>query len=89
MSYILPNFSFGIILLDFYIQGGPTSILALDVGVAWASLILVTPIYVMLYMYLDAILPNEFGIRQSCCFCLKKKKLVPSFEEEDEEAFDS
>ena len=24
-------------------------------------------------MYLDAIVPNEFGIRQSCCFCLKKK----------------
>jgi hypothetical protein len=40
-------------------------------------------------MYLDAIIPNEFGIRQNCCFCLKKNKLAPSFEEEDEEAFDA
>jgi hypothetical protein len=74
-------------LLDFYIDGGPASILDLNVNVAWASLVLVTPFYVGLYMYLDAIMPNVYGIRQSCCFCLKKKKLVPSFD--DEEALDA
>ena len=63
LSYILPNFSFGIILLDFYINGGPETILDLNVNVAWISLALVTPIYVMLYMYLDAIMPNVYGIR--------------------------
>ena len=74
-------------MLDFYIDGGPASILDFNVNVAWASLILVTPIYVALYMYLDAIMPNVYGIRQSCCFCLKKKKLILSLD--DEEALDA
>ena len=63
LTYILPNFSFGIILLDFYINGGPALILDLNVNVAWYSLLLTTPVYVALYMYLDAIMPNVYGIR--------------------------
>lgn len=85
LSYILPNFSFGIILLDFYIKGGPTTILDLDVTVAWVSLVLIIPVYVALYIYLDAIMPNVYGIRQSCCFCLRKQKVKHNYKDEDDE----
>jgi len=43
----------------------------------------------MLYMYLDAIMPNAFGIRESCCFCLKKKRKIPQFDADEEEGNDA
>ena len=45
-----------------------------------------TPFYVLLYMYLDAIMPNVYGIRQSCCFCLRKRRQIPDSEADEEEA---
>lgn len=64
--------------------------LDLNVKFAWTSLVLVTPLYVFLYMYLDAILPNIYGIRQGCCFCLRKKKKPALIEDNglDEEVND-
>jgi hypothetical protein len=38
---------------------------------------------VLVYMYLDGIIPNSYGIRQSLCFCVKKRKsYVPSDDNE-------
>lgn len=34
-------------------------------------------LFIILYFYFDAILPNEYGIKKQCCFCFnicKKKK---------------
>jgi hypothetical protein len=57
--------------------------LNLNINVAWWSLALATPFYVLVYMYLDGIIPNSYGIRQSLCFCVKKRKsYVPSDDEE-------
>lgn len=63
--------------------------LDLNINVAWISLFLVTPLYIILYMYLDAIMPNAFGIRESCCFCLKKKRKIPQFDADEEEGNDA
>jgi hypothetical protein len=41
---------------------------------AWAALILSLPAYYFLYVYLDQIVPNTFGISKSCCFCFKKRR---------------
>ena len=41
---------------------------------AWAALILSLPAYYLLYIYLDQVVPNTFGISKSCCFCLKKRR---------------
>jgi hypothetical protein len=61
-------------MLEFYIRGGPKILLGLDVNVAWWCLGLATPFYLLLYMYLDGIIPNAYGIRESLCFCLKSTK---------------
>jgi len=72
--YIIPNFSFGVILVDYYIHNGAQAVLGLEVSVAWVSLLFSIPFYVGLYMWLDAIIPNTYGISESLCFCLKRKK---------------
>jgi ATP-binding cassette subfamily A (ABC1) protein 3 len=72
--YVIPNFSFGVVLIDYYIHDGAKVILGLHVSVAWVCLLLSIPFYFCMYMWVDAIMPNTFGIRESLCFCLKKKK---------------
>jgi ATP-binding cassette subfamily A (ABC1) protein 3 len=64
--------------------------LGLDVNVAWWCLGLATPFYLMVYMYLDGIIPNAYGIRENLCFCCRRNK-KPRFDpndmiQQDEEA---
>ena len=71
VGYVLPHFSFGIVFLEFLTKGGAT-LLGYNVALAWISLVLQTPLYLLLHVYFDAIIPNNFGISQKCCFCLKR-----------------
>lgn len=82
LTYLLPNFSFSVIMLEFYIKGGAQLLLGLNVNVAWWCLGLSTPFYLMVYMYLDGIIPNAFGISESLLFCLKCRKKA-RFENDD------
>lgn len=59
ISYILPNFPFSVLILEFFIRGGAQSILGLDITTAWVCLALSTPFYLIVYIYLDAILPSS------------------------------
>ena len=46
----------------------------LNFPLTWACLILECPIYYLLYMYLDQVIPDTYGISKSCCFCLRKNR---------------
>jgi hypothetical protein len=46
----------------------------LNMAISWAALILSLPAYYGLYVYLDQVMPNTFGIRKSCCFCLRRRR---------------
>ena len=81
--YIIPNFSFGVILIDYYIHDGAKLVLGLDVSVAWEFLALATPFYLGIYMYLDSVIPNTFGLRDSPCFCLKRNKPRIDFDQKN------
>ena len=74
LCYLLPNFSFSVIMLDFYIKGGPEILMGLNTTFAWWCLLAATPFYLFLYMYLDGVIPNAFGIRESLVFCCKCRK---------------
>ena len=74
LTYFMPHFSFSVIMLQFYIEGGPKYLMHLDVDFAWYCLIGATPFYILLYMYMDGIIPNAFGIRESLCFCFKCRR---------------
>jgi len=59
ISYVLPNFPFSVLILEFYVRGGAASILGLDLTTAWVCLALSTPFYLIIYFYLDATLPSS------------------------------
>ena len=31
-------------------------------------------LYFLLHLYIEAIIPNAYGVTKSCCFCLKRKR---------------
>lgn len=74
LTYLMPHFSFSVVMLQFYIKGGPQLLLHLNVDLAWYCLIGATPFYLLVYMYMDGVIPNAFGIRESCCFCFKCRR---------------
>ena len=45
-------------------------------GVAWAALVLSGPFWFLIYMYLDSVMPNEYGIQKHPCFCCRKTKSI-------------
>jgi hypothetical protein len=49
----------------------------ISIGAMWAFLILNIPFWYMIYLYLDQVMPNDYGIQKHPCFCfksLRKKK---------------
>ena len=40
-----------------------------NAGVAWFFLIIQCPFYFLLHLYIEAIIPDNFGIRKGLCFC--------------------
>lgn len=72
--YIFPNFSFGVIMIDFYIAGGAKSILGLNSWVAWLSLAVMPVLFFLLYMWLDATVPTSLGVKKDCFFWCPCKK---------------
>ena len=49
--------------------------------VAWAVLVILLPCYYFLHIYLESVMPDAYGINETCCYCFRKKK--PVDEEED------
>ena len=47
-----------------------------NIPVAWVCLTATVPLYFFLYLYMDAIIPDTYGIAKGFCFCLKRKKKV-------------
>lgn len=82
--YLFPNFSFSVIMLDFYIKGAPKILLGLSTEFAWWCLLLATPFYLLLYMYLDGVIPNAYGISESLVFCCKCRKKAQIYRDQNE-----
>jgi ABC-type multidrug transport system fused ATPase/permease subunit len=84
-GYFLPHFPFCVAMLDFYFDNGAETLLGLSTDFAYVALGINVVGYYLLYEYLDAIIPNAYGISKSCCCCLTycKKKKVNLDEMED------
>lgn len=41
---------------------------------AWIALALQTPAYFAIYLYLDNVIPNSFGISKDCCYCFRRRQ---------------
>lgn len=67
--YWLPHFPMTVILSSCANVELDTSLVA-----AWICLVLNIPLHYGLYVYLDQVMPDTYGISKSLCFCLKKRK---------------
>jgi hypothetical protein len=74
VGFLLPNFSFGVILIDFYITGSAMTIFGLDVNTCYVALALTIPLYFTLYVYFDNILPNSGQVAKNWLYCCKKSQ---------------
>lgn len=83
--YFMPTFPFEVILADiFKVEGGP-EFFETSPTVAWIVLALQTPIYFFIHIYLDAIIPDSYGVTQPCFYCLKRRRS----EDDQQEQLDS
>lgn len=69
-GYVIPHFPYSIIVLDFFFKNGAEALLGLNITYAYFALIANVVGWYLVYEYLDAIIPNAFGIRKSLCCCL-------------------
>jgi len=51
----------------------------LSAPASWAVLVLSIPFWFVVYLYLDSVLPSEFGIRKHPLFCLRPRRQVEDF----------
>ncbi len=52
-AYVLPHFSYGVLVLDFFSTGLAPKLLGVNPIYAWISLALSIPCYIAIYVYLD------------------------------------
>ena len=75
----IPNFPFTVIFIN-TIKTASFEYFTATNEVAWVCLIVQVPIWFLIHLYLEAILPDNYGISKPCCFCCVKSKPV---DEED------
>mmetsp|Transcript_108923 Transcript_108923/g.150649 ORF Transcript_108923/g.150649 Transcript_108923/m.150649 type:complete len:160 (-) Transcript_108923:2652-3131(-) len=44
-----------------------------EVKYAWMAQVLIVFGYFFLYLYLDEVIPNNYGVSKSCCFCFRRR----------------
>lgn len=84
--FFLPTFPFEVILTSVFQPEQQSFFFVVSAGWAWASLVLLCPIYFFIHIYLEAIIPDAYGVTESCCFCIRGKKQV-AVSEVDEHDF--
>jgi len=85
MGYWLPHFPFSVVLMEYFFTQGALDILGLNATWAWTALAAQTPLYTLLYIYFDSVIPNAFGISKSLCFCFGSKQNRAQMQNGDEE----
>lgn len=75
-GYFLPDFPTNVIVAN---QASIS--IPLNMTVTWLALAVQPFLYFLLYVYLDQVMPDTFGISKSCCFCLKRKRAVNRYSE--------
>ena len=70
--FFLPIFPFIVILTQIFQPDAELEIFEVSATVAWVSLVLLTPIYFLLHIYVEAVLPDAYGVTETCCFCFRR-----------------
>ena len=82
--YFFPQFPFTVIMVNLLDTTGLEFFEVSD-GVSWFFLIISTPVYFLAHLYVEAIMPDNYGISSKCCFCFDRccKKRVAANQEQE------
>ena len=83
--YFFPQFPFTVIMVNLLDNTGLEFFEVSD-GISWFFLIISTPLYFLAHLYVEAIMPDNYGISSKCCFCFDRccKKRANAFVQEQE-----
>ena len=70
IGYIIPHFSYGVTLLDFFFKNGASKFLGLKSELAYIALGSSVVFWYVMYEYFDSIIPNAYGISKGFCCCI-------------------
>jgi uncharacterized membrane protein YwaF len=63
-----PSFSFTVVIVNI-LEESPEQYFTASNALAWICLVIVCPLYYLLHLYVESIMPDNYGISKSCCFC--------------------
>ena len=75
--FFFPTFPFSVAAVDLLDKSG-IEYFEVSSGVAWFFLIIQCPVYYLLHLYVEAIVPDNYGIKKSCCFCFSACRKRPT-----------
>ena len=81
----MPTFPFEVVVTSIFQPNMVEYWFQVSAGLCWATLVLLTPIYFLLHIYLEAIMPNAYGVTETCCFCFRKRTVIAD-DDDDVEA---
>ena len=67
-----PQFPFTVLIVRLLDKSGQLELFEASSGSAWAMLIVMTPIYFLIHLYIEAIKPDVYGVAEHPCFCFRK-----------------
>ena len=83
--YFFPQFPFTVIMVNLLDNTGLQFFEVSD-GISWFFLIISTPAYFLAHLYVEAIMPDNYGIASKCCFCFDrccKKRVAAAVQEQE------
>jgi len=72
--YFLPWFPFQVVAFESIYRGGAKQFMRIEPGWAWVCLCAQPIVYFWIYLYLDNVIPNSYGISKSLFYCLRCKR---------------
>ena len=66
----MPTFPFEVVLTSIFQPDA--NYFQVSSVVAWIVLVLQSPIYFFLHVWVEAIVPDAYGVTESCCFCFRR-----------------
>lgn len=82
-----PNFPFTVVMVNL-LDKSPLEYFTVENGVAWFFLVIQTPLWYLLHLYIEAVKPDMYGVSRSLCFCFKSCRKTSNLSASNEHEMD-
>ena len=70
--FMLPSFPYEVIVCGLFEP--ENTYFQVQTWICWIALVLQPIVYYLIHTYIEAIIPNAYGVTKSCCFCLRRNR---------------